>query len=246
MKLSSGKRIGQSGHELATAAIFSFALHILAFGAAFLFYTVTPKFHAPPYYNVKLVDLPSGISETQPAAAPAPGPVKPEQKPQVKEKKSKERKAPAQTKKGGIPELAKSKTKPEKREVEEAPEEASAKQRAGQSGAAGTKAEGVAVTATAGQQDPKVGKYLELVKGRIAQYWNPPPDSQEAKARIVFSISRSGQIGNVQLVEDQTIGSTSFRIAAKRAILGCISFPPFFDDIPKQTIEVTVDLTATE
>lgn len=241
MKLSSGKRIGQSGHELATAAVFSFALHILAFGAAVLFYTVTPKFHAPPYYNVKLVDLPAGVADSQPPAGAAPEPAKPEQKKPAKEKKSKERKTSAKGKKNGIPELAKSRTKPEKRDVEDVPEESSAKQQTGQAGGA---TEGVAVAAT--QEFSKFAWYLERIRNKISQNWNPPPDSKDAKVRVIFSINRSGWVGAVTLVEDESIGTFGFKQAGVRAVRSCNPFPALPDEFPKQSAEISVDLIATE
>lgn len=245
MKLSSGKRIGQSGHELAAAAVFSLALHILAFGAAALFYTVTPKFHAPPYYTVKLVNLPAGADAAMPSGAEQPEPLKPEQKPQMKEKKARERKASAKGKNDGIPDLAKSKAKPETKNVEEMPEEASGKHAAAQSGAAGAK-EGVAVAAATQQEFSKFAWYLDRIRNKISRNWNPPPDSKDAKVRVIFSINRSGWVGIVTLVEDESKGTFGFKQAGVRAVRSSNPFPALPDEFPKQSAEISVDLVASE
>ena len=63
MKFSSGKRIGQSGQQLTTAVLFSFFLHAILFvSILFLHFAVWPRIYIPPFYAVKLVDLPADTS----------------------------------------------------------------------------------------------------------------------------------------------------------------------------------------
>ena len=140
MKFSTGKRIGQSGQELLTAAVFSFVLHVCAAAAVALFYiSSAPRAFLPPVYDVKLVGLPAALHATNvasqaapapaaaaPAPVPAPRPAKPAPKP--KQTAAKPRKAPAPVPQNAMPELGKAKPKPEKKEppksAEPAPEQA--------------------------------------------------------------------------------------------------------------------------
>ncbi len=77
MKLSSGKRIGQSGGELATAALLSLFLHATLFAGALFYLRGVPLKHVPLFYEVQLVGLPADTSVTPPTAPSASQPALP-------------------------------------------------------------------------------------------------------------------------------------------------------------------------
>jgi TonB family protein len=245
MKLFTGRRIGQSGQELATAAVFSFALHALTLAAAvFLYVTVTPRVYVPPFYEVKLVGgQPADVSHMPATPAPAPALPKPEEKPVQKGKKAqaKERKAAAKTKKGALPELAKSKpkqarpeqTSPEQTKSVEAPRE----QRAAPAGGPTVKTENVALTTP---QDFKFPPYLAIVREKIGLNWNPPPGTLDTQVKVQFTILRSGRVGDVKL--SASSGNFYFDQAAVRAILSSSPFPPLPDGFYKEFEMFSVDL----
>jgi hypothetical protein len=282
MKLSTGKRIGQSGQELLTASVFSLVLHACAVAAAALLYiSSAPKAYLPPFYSVKLVGLPSegpGSGGAPQAATPAPAapatpPVQQPAKPAPAPKRpaAKQHRAPAALPKSGMPELSKTKSKPEKHQPEppvEQPREqaASAPSSAGKAGtvpgtgsAAGTGSgtgtgtgtgvmgQGVAV-ATASQQDPKLSSYIDVVRYRIAQNWRPSPDAPDARVRVIFRVNRSGWVdaAATKVDEAQSKCTYPFKLAGVRAIQSSNPFPPLPDDFPKQTLEFSVDLTPKE
>ncbi len=250
MKLLSGKRIGQSGYELALAVFFSFFLHAAVVAAALLLYTVvTPKAYVPPFYEVKLVGLPAEIAplpqavqsppsmEAPTPEAPktkAPAPPKPTvKKALLKAKKASHKAVKAAAKKGTIPELnQKPKAAVEQEKPAEAPGETTP----------GAKSEGIALQTT--QQDFKFPWYLGLVREKIGQNWRPPPDAKDAKARVIFKINRSGWVGEVNLDEEHSVGTYGFKAAAIRAIRSSNPFPPLPEDFAKQSLEFSVDLMA--
>lgn len=243
MKLSSGKRVGQSGRELTEAVFFSFFLHVLVLLAAiFLYLNVTPRIYVPPFYEVKLVGLPAD-SPTLPQT-PSGGAALPKQetkKAASKGKKAahKERKAPS--KKGALPQLAGPKQKtviPEEAKPAETPQQPTSAP-AGEA-APGNKGETVAVSTP--QQDFKFGWYLAAVRDKIGQNWRPPPDAKDAKARVVFSINRSGWVGDVNLDTENSLGTFGFKQAAIRAIRSSNPFPPLPEDFSKQSLLFSVDL----
>ncbi len=271
MKLSTGKRIGQSGQELLTATVFSFVLHVCTVAAVALFYiSSVPRFHAPPSYSVKLVGLPSEApaANAGPPASPAPTPppanppvqhtVKPAPKP--KPAPVKQHKAPAPVPKNAMPELGKAKPKPEKTEAAKpvqpsSPEPpAPAQQAAGKPGpagstgtASGTKVSGVGLPSTgSSQQDFKFSWYLALVRDKISQNWRASPDAPDARVRVIFTVNRSGWVGDVNVVEDQTKCTYGFKLSAIRAIRSSNPFPSLPDDFAKQTLEFSVDLTPND
>ena len=90
MKLLTGKRIGQSGGELAAAVLFSFFIHSIAFVAVlFLVVQGAPRVLVPPSYRVKLVDLPTDAANLPPAMSeqasqPTAPVVKPQEMPRTK------------------------------------------------------------------------------------------------------------------------------------------------------------------
>ncbi|OGW41960.1 MAG: hypothetical protein A2010_04100 [Nitrospirae bacterium GWD2_57_9] len=238
MKLYSGKRLGQSRQELTTAIFFSFFFHVVFSIAALLFYTVTPRTFNPPLYAVKLISLPPDQT-SGPQSQPRPAP-EPEVKPAAKQKQKKAvPRARRSEKKSSIPELAASKQKKQPDQPKTAvdvPAEPAAQ------GAA--KVENVAIATT--QQDFKFGWYLELIRDKIGQHWNPPPDASEAKVRVVFSINRSGWVGEVNLDADQSSGTFGFKQAGVRAVRASNPFPPLPEDFSKQTLEFTADLMAVD
>jgi outer membrane biosynthesis protein TonB len=259
MKLPSGKRFGQSEHEMALAVFFSFLLHVaVLFVALFLHFSVFPKTVIPPAYQVKLVGPPKELVSA-PAAAPpekrlAPAPAAPipkkeampaAAKPSPMQKKAAvELKKPA-PKKNALPDPGHLKQKPapleQTKAKETAPRESPAapSPSADISPAAGKKSEGVAVTS---QQDFKYSWYLDNVREKIRQNWNPPPDMKDAKATVVFKVNRSGWVVAVQLDNAHSNGSFQFKAAAMRAIQTSNPFPPLPEEFYKQSLEFSVDL----
>ncbi len=254
MKLSSGKRIGQSGQELTAAVLFSFFLHVIfSLAAVFLYIGVAPKAYVPPFYEVKLVGpaaAPEQLSPTPPSAGAQPAPPKrAENKVAPKGKKAQSKTRSAPSKKGGMPQLAKlrpSKAAPATERTVETPHPQPPAATGGPAGgaapAAGGKGEAVEVTTT--QQDFKFGWYLALIRDKIGQNWRPPPDAADASARIVFAINRSGWVGTVNLDAEHSKGTFGFQQAAVRAIRASNPFPPLPEDFSQQTLEFSVDLKA--
>ncbi len=245
MKLSSGKRIGQSGRELKAAAILSFFLHGIILAAALLYLHAAPRMHLPPSYNVKLVGLPAEPAELPQAPQGASQPAPPKQKTAKaapKEREAAPKTFKAQAQKGAMPELAKPKQKPAEIAREQPREQPPQPAGGTPSGAtrAGVKGETVAVATP--QQDFKFGWYLNQVRDKISQNWRPPPDAPDAKARIIFAINRSGWVGDVNLDAEHSNGTFGFKQAAIRAIRSSNPFPPLPEEFAKQTLEFSVDL----
>ncbi len=254
MKLASGKRIGQSGSELGTAALFSFFLHAILFAAALFYLQGAPKKQIPLFYEVKLVGLPSAPEEVAARPASQPALPKPPAAPKAKKPAPKARKAPARKAPAPMPRLAKPQQRPaapaampEAPASREAPE-AAAPAPAPAAGSAGeqqaAKSEGVAVTTP--QQDFKYAWYLNQVRDKISQNWRPPPDAPDAKARVIFSINRSGWVGEVSLDAEHSTGTFGFKQAAIRAIRASNPFPSLPEEFSKQTLEFSVDLMAEQ
>ena len=84
------------------------------------------------------------------------------------------------------------------------------------------------------------------VRDKIGQNWNPPPDARDARVRVVFSVNRSGWVGEVKLVEKESSGTFQFQRAAVRAIHASNPLPPLPEEFPQQTLEFSVDLMAVE
>jgi len=255
MKLPSGKRLGQSGYELALAVFFTFFIHAAVVAAAlFLSVMTIPKKVVPPVYQVKLVGLPQELSPaplptTPVVPAPAPQPPEPIKKsapPSPKHGKPAAKPIKAAPSKNALPELSSQKPKPAaiqppSTETSDAqpPAKASAEKAATSSGGG---AENVAVTAP--QQDFKDQWYLALVRDKIRQNWRPPPDAADAKARVIFTINRSGWVVDVNLDPEHTNGTFGFQQAAIRAIRASSPFPRLPEEFSKQSLQFTVDLMA--
>jgi len=236
MRLSSGKRIGQSGRELGTAAFFSFFLHMLLLAAVLLYVNVTPKKYFPPFYEVKLVSQPSEPTDIPPAPPKGGQPASPhpEVKAAPKEKKAPPKSIKAPPKATAMPELARTPPKPVPAEPEQSEQPQTSSRVATGSG----------IAVTTPQQDFKFGYYLNQVLYKISQNWRPPPDAPDAKARVIFAINRSGWVGDVNLDMDHSTGTFGFKQAAIRAIRSSNPFPPLPPDFSKLTLEFSVDLMA--
>jgi TonB family protein len=244
MKLLTGKRIGQSGGELAAAVLFSFFIHSIAFIAAiFLVVHVAPRVLVPPSYRVKLVDLPTDAANLPPTmseqAAPPDAPVVKPQAPLAKQQPKapakvagkQARSRPSAVNKNALPELDAKKTKA----VEEtAPAQPPV--------AAGQKQESVAVASTTSEfQFPP---YLLIVRDMVERNWNPPPGAKGIKVKVMFEIRRSGRLGQVKIAESS--GNFYFDQAAMRAIYAAIAFPPLPEGFFKEYETFSVDLMEKE
>ncbi|HSQ78692.1 MAG TPA: TonB family protein [Nitrospirota bacterium] len=249
MKLYSGKRIGQSGGELAAAAVFSFILHVIFFAATLLYLHANPKKYTPPFYDVKLVGQPTEAPALPKATlvASQPAPPKQEAKAAPKAKKAAPKTFKAQAKKGDMPELAKPLQKPVPAEPvkpeEPLKEQPTAPVAKTPGGTAGPVAKGETVEVKTPQQDFRFAWYLAVVRDKIGQNWRPPPDAKDAKARVTFSINRSGWVGDANLDTEHSSGTFGFKQAAIRAIRSSNPFPPLPEEFSKQTLEFSVDLT---
>lgn len=244
MKLFSGKRIGQSGGELAQAALFSFMLHAIFLAAALFYLQTNLKKYTPPFYEVKLVGQPSGSRELPKTPPVASQPAAPKQKTKAALKKAAPKTLKATAKKSAMPELARPPLKPVPEKPEETGQSPAAARETPPAGSAapGVKGENVAVTTP--QQDFKFGWYLAAVRDKIGQNWRPPPDAKDAKARVAFSINRSGWVGDANLDAEHSTGTFGFKQAAIRAIRASNPFPPLPEEFSKQTLEFSVDLMA--
>ncbi len=245
MKLLSGKRIGQSGHELTLAVFFSFFIHAAIVAAALFFYmAVSPKVYIPPFYSVKLVELPAepATAPAQPAAplvAPAP---KVEKKAEPKKtKKSAPKAAKATVKKSTMPELSRQKQKQTKQEVE-APKQVQKPIPGTEPARTGARTESVNEPVSA--EDFKFPEYLAVIRNKIEQNWSPPPGIKGTKAKVFFRILRSGRVAGAELKESS--GNFYFDQAAVRAILLSSPFPEMPDGFYKELEDFSVDLMEKE
>ncbi|HUI68134.1 MAG TPA: TonB C-terminal domain-containing protein [Nitrospirota bacterium] len=251
MRLLSGKRIGQSRPELAYAVLFSFFLHvIILFTAIFLNISVTPKRYVPPVYQVRLVGQPVDIPQVPsggPAGGASPPVPKHEIKPAPKKSAVPQRVAKAAPAKGAMPELAQPKQRPRKEE-EAKPEEIVKEQPSNPIGGPSVSGGGSesGVTVATAQPDFKFQYYINAVREKIGQQWRPPPDVKDAKARVTFTVNRSGWVGEVNLDAEHSTGTFGFKQAAVRAIRSSNPFPPLPEDFAKQSLEFSVDLMEKE
>jgi outer membrane biosynthesis protein TonB len=233
MRLHSGKRIGQSRSDLTFALINSFLFHAFVLAAwVFLYIASGPKLHVPPFYQVKLVAQPADLSPVPPNEA-APAPPKEAQKPTKTKELQKAKKTAPKTKTAALPDLAPQKQKP-------TPEQDTPTETRDQRPAT----TGAPVAVTAPQQDFKFGWYLALVREKIGQNWRPPPDARDAKARVVFSVNRSGWVEDVRPDPAYSTGTFGFQQAAIRAIRSSNPFPPLPEEFSKLSVEFSVDLMA--
>lgn len=241
MRLYYGKKIGQSGAELMLAVFFSFFMHAAVVAAALLFtMAVAPKIHVPPFYMVKLVGQP--VEVAAPAAAPPAPPAAPAvEKAKPKTKQSAPRPIKAAPK-GALPELPLKKTKPsqpEQAEPEAAPTQQATAPSTTAPGKPGARVEGVTVSSSS--EDFKFPYYMAIISVQINRNWNPPPGARGMKAKVQFTVNRSGMIsGPPNLLESS--GNFYFDQAAVRTIQQSNPFPPMPEEFYKQTATFSVDL----
>lgn len=257
MRLLSGNRIGQSRPELAYAVLFSSFLHVIILAAAiFLNMSITPKKYVPPAYQVRLVGEPVNIPQASsggPAGGAAAPVTKQVEKPAPKKITVPQKVAKAAPTKGAMPELTQPKQRP-KKEVEAEPEEIVKERPSGMVGGPSapgggtTSGSGTAsgVTVATAQPDFKFQYYINTVREKIGQHWRPPPDVKDAKARVIFTVNRSGWVGEVKLDTKNSSGTFGFQQAAVRAIRSSNPFPPLPEEFAKQSLEFSVDLMEKE
>jgi TonB family protein len=243
MKLLTGKRIGQSGGELAAAVLFSFFIHSIMFIAAiFLVVQGAPRVLVPPSYRVKLVDLPTDVANLTPtmseqASQPAAPVVKPQEKQKMKTPAKvagkPARPRPSPVSKNALPELD------TKKPATKAAEETAPAQ---PPETAGKKQESVAVASTTSEfQFPP---YLLIVRDKVERSWSPPPGVKGARVKVMFKVLRTGRVGEAKLVESS--GNFYFDQAAMRAILASSPFPPLPEGFFKEFETFSVDLMEKE
>jgi TonB family protein len=238
MKLLTGARIGQSHGELMAAVLFSTFLHIIIIAAALLIaYSIRARVYVPPFYSVKLVDLPADLSEVRPVMTPepaAPPPVPAPQQPAAdKIRTAKLKAAPPQAKaaapRDAIPELETKK----KAAPPETQEQARAKPQ-----------ETVSVAVAGGEQQFPFLPYLVIVRDKVERNWNPPPGAKGTTVKLMFRILRSGRVGEAKLMDSS--GNFYFDQAAMRAILASSPFPPLPEGFFRDYETFTVDLVERE
>jgi protein TonB len=224
MRLVTGKKIGQSGQELLLAIVFSCVIHlIILFTTIFLYRHVTMKYAVPPAYQVALVDQPSDVPLAVP---PSPQPLPPPPKVKAPQKKAAPKSVPE-----AIPELDARKRRGDELR-EELPEEP---------GAQPAPQGGVAVSAG---QDFRFPPYLAIIRDKIVRNWNPPPGAVEMKARVQFTIHRSGRVLDAKL--EAGSGNFYFDQAAMRAVLASSPFPPLPEGVFSMSEVFSVDLLPKE
>jgi TolA protein len=262
MKLTSRKRLGLSGPDLALAVVLSLFFHLALVAAAFLLnFSAPQKLRVPLFYEVKLVGQPA---EVAPSLAPnlsggaAPLAPKEEPKPKAKKKMPAARKAAskasktapkatkAAAKKSAIPDLSlrkQAKQKPAKQEPEEAPQQAASKPVQGSEPVkTGENTEGV--NELKSSEDFKFPSYLATIRSIIERNWNPPPGIRGIKAKVLFRVLRNGNVADARIQE--TSGNFYFDQAALRAIQLSSHFPPMPDGFYKEFEDLSVDLMEKE
>lgn len=257
MRLFSGKRAEQSGHEFAIAVSFSFLLHLLVVLAAFFLTTMaTHKRYAPPFYQVKLVGSPADLSQASSGGEAAPSVPSKESAAKTEKAAPKEIKAALKPKKavqapqkvlpkkGVMPELHQKPAAAAQAKPQTAPTEPAARPSASEGSPvkSGGKAAGASVGVAVGttSQEFKFPPYLVIVREKIEKNWNPPPGAKAEKVNVLFKILRSGRVGDAKL--EKSSGNFYFDQAAMRAILLSSPFPPLPEGFYKEHEEFSVDL----
>lgn len=250
MKLPSGKRFGQSEYEMALAVFYSFFLHsAVIFVALFLNFTGFTKTFYPPSYQVKLVGRLEELAPAVSAGPAAPEPAKQHAlpKPVPKLKKAAAKPEKAAPKKSNMPELDRQKQKATQKEKPETlpthPSTAPSVPPTTGAAKAGGVAAGVGQVKSTAKQIT-VSPYLEIIRERIEQNWNPPPGVRNMTVKVLFPILRSGRVGDPKL--EQSSGNSYFDMAALRAILASSPFPPLPEEFFKEYEMFSVDLMEKE
>lgn len=243
MRLLTGSRIGQSGNELATAVFFSFFIHvILFFGVFYLSLQIRQRAAVPPFYRVNLVDLSSEAPQTAPAGppsmqAPSPPSRQPVQhaRPKAAAQKARPAARPAAVPKNAMPELGAAKGRKEAAADEKSPEGPAP---------AGKRQEAVSVAVAGGGAAFPFPPYVVIVRDKVERNWNPPPGVKGASVKVLFTVLRSGRVGDAKLLA--TSGNFYFDQAAMRAILSSSPFPPLPEGFFKEQETFSVDLMEKE
>lgn len=238
MKLLAGARIGQSHGELMAAILFSSIFHIIILAAALLIaYSVRTRVYVPPSYSVKLVDLPADLSQVQPVMTPEPvAPPAPAVKKPAADKTRTTKLPPQPKRKAAIPKDAMPELKAEEKKkaapVEEAPQPA------------GKPQEAVSVAAAGGEREFPFLPYVAIVRDKVERNWNPPPGAKGSTVKVLFTILRSGRVGEAKL--SVSSGNFYFDQAAMRAILASSPFPPLPEGFFRDHEIFSVDLMERE
>ena len=246
MKLLTGKRIGQSGGELAAAVLFSFFIHIIAFVAViFLVVQGAPRVLVPPSYRVKLVDLPTDAANLPPTMSePASPPATPAVQPQAPLNMKAPAKAagkqatprPSAVSKNAMPELD------TKKPATKAAEETTPAQ---PPATAGRKQESVTMQAPSEFSAGSAFEwYSHNVRRKITGNWTHPIVPRGTKTKVVFTILRSGIAEHVKL--EEASGIFAYDQASIRAIQMSSPFPPLPEDFFKPSVVFSVDLLPEE
>ncbi len=197
--------------------LYSFALHIIIFGAFFLYRSEPRKFEGyPRVIPVELVKL-------EPVSFKAP---------EVEKLKPKQQKVKPQPRKlEGVT--------VEKKKVEEEPEEQPPKQKE-------TPEKSNEGKSTVGSEKVRLDVkefpfpyYLSLLQSRIQANWEPPFSSSRTlfkKAIVYFKIQRNGKLTNLSL--ESKSGDPRFDQAALRAVTLASPLPPLPFDFPEPSLGV--------
>lgn len=241
MKLHTGLRIGQSQGELMAAILFSSIFHVIVITAAlFIAYTVRARVHVPQFYSVKLVELPGDVSQAPVMTPQEQAPVvpkaveEPKRPPQAKTPPA-VKPAPL-TRKDAMPEL--------KDERQKKPAPISETPRPRQETAARPQDAVTVAVAGAPQDKPFPPYYVAIIRDKVERNWNPPPGAKGATVQVLFTILRSGRVGESKLLASS--GNFYFDQAAMRAILSSSPFPPLPEGFFRDQETFSVDLMERE
>lgn len=253
MRSYTGSKIGQSDHELLSAALFSFIIHGLILTGFLLYLLAAPsKIVVPASYQVKLVSGPRQAPEETPVPPVEESkPIVPETPKKVEpvKKMAPVPKAKAEPLKQALPDLKSEKQvvpHPEEepmqqepaREAKKLPETSAVPQ-------AGAPIDDVTVTAS---EDVPSSFYIRsVVTGNIRRVWQniAKPPAQGAKARVSFRILRTGRVVDVKLQESS--GNFYFDQAAMRTIYTANPFPVFSEELAaSQYVDCSVYLVLAD
>ncbi len=88
--------------------------------------------------------------------------------------------------------------------------------------------------------------YLETLRKRIQENWNPPVQSGQGanrkSAMVAFSIRRDGQIEHIEL--EKTAGEFLYDQAARRAVFNVGKLPPLPPEFQGESLNIHVEFEA--
>jgi TonB family protein len=85
-------------------------------------------------------------------------------------------------------------------------------------------------------QDVNMGPYLDMLRKKVAEQWHPELSNSSAQTTIAFSISRTGEVNQVYIL--QTSGSTVTDKAALKAVQRAAPFEPLPEDFPESQLHI--------